>query len=341
MIAMMPVAVAIKQLAVRQPQRQRQHEHDDRGVERGVGAPHDRQRLELRRDGPHFASGLPRRNGLVVDPAAARPAVEQQPDDDDHEQHREHVEISSGIEDDRLFDDSETDGSRRDAREVLHTPEDHGGERADEHGHAQRAPDREIGDTGPQEHGDESKHGGDHPHRRLHASDGDAEGGCPVGPLGRGADRDADTRVAHEQRERDQDDRHDDEDHQVVVVEEHPADAHLDVERWVERGPVEVLEPEPGRHEQRDRRQQLGDADRGNRKDEPRRAREAVDQRPFDDEPEEDRADQAEEERDGVGEPRHPVGRAPLASLASRRIAKIAGTAPRSPCAKLTMRLAR
>ena len=128
--------------------------------------------------------------------------------------------------------------------------------------------------------------------------------------LGRGPDRDADPRVAHEQRERDQHDRDDEEDHQVVVVEEDAADVHLDVERRVERRPVEVLEPEPARHEQREGGEQLREADRGDREDEARRAGEPVDDRPLDDEAEEDRADQAEQEGDRVGEAGHPVGRA-------------------------------
>ena len=183
----------------------------------------------------------------------------------------------------------------------------------------ERAPDREVDDAGPQEDRDEREHRRDHPHRRLHAADRDAERGRPVGAFGRGPDRDADARVAHEQRERDQDDRDDDEDHQVVVVEEDAADVHLDVERRVERRPVEVLEPEPARHEQRERGEQLRDADRRDGEDEPRRAEEPVDDRPLDDEAEEDRADQAEDEGDRVGEPRHPVGRAALGILGEQQ----------------------
>ena len=178
-----------------------------------------------------------------------RGAVEQQTEDDDR-RHR-NVQISPVL---KMIACSTTPSPMRPRRcaEVVHAP-DTTAASAHGTGIAQRASDGEVGDAGPQEDRDESEHRRDHPHRCLHATDRNAERGCPVGAFGRGPDRDADTRVAHEERERDQDDRDDEEDHQVVRVEEDAADVHLDVERRVERGPVEVLEPEPARHEQRGR----------------------------------------------------------------------------------------
>ena len=60
------------------------------------------------------------------------------------EQHREHVEISAGVEHDRLLDDAEADGGGGDAREVVHPAEHDGGQGPHEHGDAERAADREA-----------------------------------------------------------------------------------------------------------------------------------------------------------------------------------------------------
>ena len=47
---------------------------------------------------------------------------EQETGDDDEEHHREHVDVSAGVVHDRLLDDPEPDGGRRDAREVSIRP---------------------------------------------------------------------------------------------------------------------------------------------------------------------------------------------------------------------------
>ena len=113
-----------------------------------------------------------------------------------------------------------------------------------------------------------------------------------------------------EEREGEQDQRDEDEDHQVVVVEEDAADLHLDVERRIEHRAADGLEAEPAGHEQRERGEELRDADRRHGEHEPRRPAEPVDDRPFDDEAEEHGRDQTDDEGDGVGEPGHPVRRA-------------------------------
>ena len=130
--------------------------------------------------------------------------------------------------------------------------------------------------------------------------------------VGRGPHCDTDTRVAHEDRERGEEDRDDDEHHEVVVVEEDAADLDADVERRVDHGAgrARATEAEPARHEERERGQELRDADRRDGEDESRSAVETIDEGALDDEPQEDRGHQAREERDRVGLAGDPVRRA-------------------------------
>ncbi len=72
-------------------------------------------------------------------------------------------------------------------------------------------------------------------------------------------------------------------------------------------GRSRFLNPNQPGHEQRECGQELRDADGRDGQHETRRAAEPVDERPLDDEAEEDRADEAEEEGDRIGEPGHPV----------------------------------
>ena len=240
-----PVTVAIRSLLSESHRGSVRTKRMTRATGRADGPAHGGDRPELGGDGPHLASGLPGGHRLVVDPAPVAPRLEQQADHDDHEQHREHVEVAPGVEHDRLLDDPQPDGRRRDAREVVHVAQHDGRQRADQHRDRQRAADREAGHARSEEDGDEGEHRGDHPHDGLDPSHRDPEGGGPVGALGDRSHRDADPRVPDEERQGAEHQRHDDEHHQVVVVEEDAADLDLDVERRVQLRPTDVLEPEP------------------------------------------------------------------------------------------------
>ena len=145
MIEMIPVDGGDQQLAVAQPHRQRDDEQHDEAVQRDLGVAHDRKRAQFGRDRADLARRLPGRHLLVLDAAAAvaRPGEQQRADDDD-EQHREHVEVAAGLEDDRLLDDTDAERGRGDAREVVHPADDGGGECAHEHEHAEGAAEWEC-----------------------------------------------------------------------------------------------------------------------------------------------------------------------------------------------------
>jgi hypothetical protein len=216
-----------------------------------------------------------------------------------------------------------------------------GRERPHEDGDAERRADRQRQHAGPQEHREEAQHGGEHPDRRSGSADVDAERGGTVGPLGDAADGDTDLRRPQEPRQAAEQQRHDDEDHQVVVVEHDAADAGAHVERRVEGGHPGLAEAEPPGHEQRDAGEHLGDADGGDGEDQAGGAAEAVDEQPLRERPEQHRGHEADGEADDVGLAGDPV-RWPAGDVgAMSRMAKTAGTTPRSPWAKLTMRLAR
>ncbi len=146
---------------------------------------------------------------------------------------------------------------------------------------------------GAQVDGEEGEHRRQDPHDAVQAVDGDAQRGCAVRPLGGGPDRDADVGAREEQREPDEHERdHDDRD-DVGRAERDRVDGDRRVERLRHRV---AGQGERAGQEQGTGREQLGQSDRRDREDEPRRTREATDDHQLDERSEHEGGDEADSE---------------------------------------------
>ena len=157
-------------------------------------------------------------------------------------------------------------------------------------------------DAGPQEDGSEGEQRGDRPDQRLQPLDRHAEQRRTIGAVGAGADRDPDAAQPQEQREADERERRHDHRDEVVGVEDDGADRELEVERRGE--PLaeqrEVDAPEP-RQQDRERGEQLRQAERRDRDQQPRRLEEAADDRELDDRPDRESGEDPDRHSDEVG----------------------------------------
>ncbi len=246
----------------------------------------------------HFTRGLPGRD--VAAARSRRPLGDEQRDQDDDEEDRV-VERGAvpGLERHRLIHHADADRRDRDRRQPFHAADDRGGERLEQEARAEHLADRQADDAGTQEHRDVREDAGDHPDDRVEAADGNAERQGPVAPLGRAADRDAEVRVAHEQAETDEADRHDDRGEEVGRVERHARHGEAGLERRVEAGrDAEVAEEV--RQEERGAGEHLRDTDRRDRDDEARGLVEAADDQRLDEDADEDRRDEPDDRADDV-----------------------------------------
>ena len=147
-------------------------------------------------------------------------------------------------------------------------------------------------DADAQEHRDEREEGGESPHDALQPAHRDAEQRRAVGVLGRAAQRDADRREPEEQRRA----RARMIGTTISVSTSLPKNFVLlrplpDREVQVDERRVlhDVAAAEPVRQQQSERDEDLGDADRRDREDQPRRAEEPAQEQELDEHAEHDR----------------------------------------------------
>ena len=257
-----------------------EREHECRGgndeCQRAPRPKHLGQAGQGARDRPHRTRRHP---AGVLDQLPDRgpaPAEQEEGGDDDGEQYGVDVRRLTGVEDDGLLEHSEGDRAGRHHREVVHTPEHGRPQRPQQDPRSEDGADLEAHHAGPQEDGQRREHGGDRPHRGVHASHGNAERRRPVRIVGGGAQRHAEARPAQEGGEGDEHDRNGDHGDDVVAVEADVGDR----ERRVYRRGVRLhapLEVERVRQQEAGAGQQLGHADRRHRQHEARRAGETPD----------------------------------------------------------------
>ena len=184
------------------------------------------------------------------------------------------------------------------------TTDDERGEGLNECGEAERGAERHPEDAGAQEQREERQAGCDRPHERRQPGDRDAEHQCPLAALGGASNRRADPRRPEEHGDADHGERCDDQRDEVVGRQDERPDRDLPVDRWRNslRGSA-LVSPHP-RHEQRERGEQLRDADRGHGENESRCLGESTDERQLDDRSERDGRNEADTEAEQVRQPR-------------------------------------